>query len=289
MRRLDRTPVADEEEPYSASVFNDSSPSNAVSARKLSKPSINFDDVMLDRGQMKRPHSALDIFLSVAGHTLLVVIFILMPLLYTNSMDLSKFQDTILVAPPPPPPPPPPPSRIAPSHPVFHLRQAELYAPRTIPKQIAQIKDAPAPSQPAISGVEGGVPGGVVGGQLGGVLGGILASGNHQFVPPPPPNPTAHHGPYRVGGKVQAPRQIKQVQPMYPILAKQARVSGDVKIDCVIDEQGNVVQMSVVSGNPLLANAALNAVEQWKYQPTLLNGQPIAVNMVVTVTFALGS
>jgi len=61
-----------------------------------------------------------------------------------------------------------------------------------------------------------------------------------------------------------------------------------VAIDSVIDEQGNVTQMKVVSGNPPLVTAALNAVEQWKYQPTLLNGQPIAVDMEVTVTFKLG-
>ncbi len=63
----------------------------------------------------------------------------------------------------------------------------------------------------------------------------------------------------------------------------------EVAIDSVIDEHGNVTQMKVVSGNPLLVTAALNAVEQWKYQPTLLNGQPIAVDMEVTVTFKLGS
>jgi protein TonB len=84
---------------------------------------------------------------------------------------------------------------------------------------------------------------------------------------------------------VQAPHLIRQIQPVYPFLAREARVNGNVLIDCVIDEHGNVTQMKVVSGNPLLVSAALDAVAQWKYQPTLLNGQPVPVDMVVNVTF----
>lgn len=286
MRSKYRSPVTDEEEPYFTSNFTDSSPSNSDSSPKLSEPSLEFTTIMLDSGQMKRPHRMLDTLLSFAGHALFLAIIILIPLLYTNSMDLSRFHSTLLVAPPPPPPPPPPPAaRLAPIHPAFHLREAELYAPRVIPKDIAQIKDQPQPSQPAFSGVPGGVPGG----QLGGVLGGILGPGNRQLVPPPPPKPVPHHGPYHVGGKIQPPRLIQQVQPIYPILAKEASISGEVAIDSVIDEHGNVTQMKVVSGNPLLVTAALDAVKQWKYQPTLLNGQPIAVDMEVTVTFTFGS
>jgi periplasmic protein TonB len=213
-----------------------------------------------------------------------LAIIIVIPLLYSHSMDLSQFRNTFLVVPPPPPAP-----RLVSSHRAFHLREAKLYQPRVIPRQIAQIKDEPLPPQPALSGLSGGVPGGVPGGQLGGVLGGILGPGNRQFVSPPPPKPIPHHGPYRVGGKVQAPSLVRQVQPIYPIIAKEARISGEVEIDSVIDEHGNVTQAKVVSGNPLLVTAALNAVEQWKYQPTLLNGQPIAVDMIVTVTFTLES
>jgi protein TonB len=158
-----------------------------------------------------------------------------------------------------------------------------------IPKNIAQIKEEARPPELVLSGVPGGVPGGIPGGQLGGVLGGILSATNQQPLVPPPPKPPAHHGPYRVGGKVQAPRLIREVQPIYPVLAKEARIRGQVVIDSVIDENGDVTQMKVISGSPLLVSAALNALEQWKYQPTLLNGQPIAVDMTVTVTFALGS
>jgi protein TonB len=71
-------------------------------------------------------------------------------------------------------------------------------------------------------------------------------------------------------------------------LAKIARVQGDVVIDSVIDQQGKVTEMKVVSGSPLLIQAAMQALEQWRYQPTLLNGEPVAVDMVVTVHFQLG-
>ena len=81
----------------------------------------------------------------------------------------------------------------------------------------------------------------------------------------------------------------QQSKPIYPVLAKETRISGKVVIDCVIDEHGDITQMKVVSGHPFLVTAALHAVEQWKYQPTLLNGRPIDVSMIVTVTFTLGN
>jgi len=96
------------------------------------------------------------------------------------------------------------------------------------------------------------------------------------------------NGPLRVGGSVQAPRLIRKVEALYPALAKATRTQGTVVLDCVIDERGNVTQMKLVSGHPLLVQAALAAVQQWKYQPTLLNGMPVAVEMHVTVNFVLG-
>ena len=85
---------------------------------------------------------------------------------------------------------------------------------------------------------------------------------------------------------MQAPKLIQEVQPTYPPLAKQARIQGDVVIG-VIDAQGRVTQMKVVSGSPLLVEAAERALPQWSYQPTLLNGQPVAVDMLVTLHFQL--
>jgi protein TonB len=250
------------------------------------KRTANFDAWLLDSSENKKPRHVLKVLVSFAGHSLFLAALVLIPLLYSNSLDLSEFQQTLLVAPPPPPPPPAPAPVVAPRHPVFHLKQSQLYAPRAIPKQIEEVRDQP-PAPPDIASTQDGVPGGVPGGQLGGVLGGLLSSENQITPAPPPAKPEVHQEPYRVGGKVQRPQLIRQVEPVYPLLAKEAKVSGEVRIDCIIDEHGDVTQMKVVSGNALLISAALNAVAQWKYQPTLLNGQPVSVDMIVNVTFSL--
>jgi len=249
---------------------------------------IHFEEVLVDHFHLKKPRNIVDILISVFGHTVIVALIILIPLYYTHTIDLPQFEKTFLVVPPPPPPPPPAAVHIIHAQPQSFFHENKLLAPRFIPKKIAQIKEQATNTQPAFSGVAGGVPGGIPGGQLGGVLGGILG-GTHTMVPLPPPKNAGHAGPYHVGGRVQAPRLVQLVQPVYPPLAKMARIQGDVQIDSVIDEHGDVTQMKVVSGSPLLVTAALEAVEQWKYQPTLLNGEPIPVEMIVTVHFNLGS
>jgi protein TonB len=249
---------------------------------------VHFEDALVENFHLKRPRSAWDVLISALGHGLVVALIILLPLCYTHAIDLPQLEKTFLVAPPPPPPPPPAVAHVIHSIPKSFFSQGKLFAPKFIPKQIAQIKEQAPTAAPSFPGLMGGVPGGVPGGQLGGVLGGILG-GYRQIAPPPPPKPQAHSGPYRVGGRVQAPLLIHQVQPGYPILAKEARIQGNVQIDSVIDEHGNVTQMKVVSGHPLLVQAAFNAVQQWKYQPPLLNGTPISVEMIVTVQFILGN
>ncbi len=250
--------------------------------------SANLSAGLLDNNRMKRPKTVVDFFVSIVGHGLLLAVAILLPLYFTNTLDFHAMETTYLVAPPPPSPPPAPAPVVhvlpQPKH-FFHSN--ELYAPHVIPKHIAEIKDLANASR-AVAGVPGGVIGGVPGGQLGGVLGGILGNMGHR-VPPPPRKVAAPHGPYRVGGRVQAPRIVREVQPAYPALAKQARIAGTVVMDCVIDAHGNVTQLKLVSGHPLLVRAAFDAVQEWKYEPTRLNGEPVAVEMHVTVHFQLGS
>jgi protein TonB len=91
----------------------------------------------------------------------------------------------------------------------------------------------------------------------------------------------------RVGGQIRPPIRIKEVAPVYPAIARSARVQGDVVIEATIDEEGNVADARVVKSVPLLDQAALDAVRQWHYQPTLLNGVPTAVVTTVTVKFTL--
>lgn len=91
-----------------------------------------------------------------------------------------------------------------------------------------------------------------------------------------------------VGGSVQEARLLKQVKPAYPPLAKQARISGEVRLEAVIGVDGTVQQLRAVSGHPLLTGAALEAVRQWRYQATMLNGKPVEVSTVIAVRFLLG-
>ncbi len=93
--------------------------------------------------------------------------------------------------------------------------------------------------------------------------------------------------PVRVGGNIREPRKVRHVNPVYPEIAKQARVQGLVILECVITAEGNVGQVTVLRGIPLLDQAAVEAVRQWRYTPTLLEGRPVPVIMTVTVNFRL--
>jgi len=225
----------------------------------------------------------LDLVVVILLHITLIGGPILAGLYFTDTLNLKAFYATMLVAPPPPPPPPPPSVvqvRTAPAKHVF-MEQGKLVAPKFIPKEIADIREAP--TAPDAFGVEGGVPGGVPGGQMGGVIGGIVSGARTAPAPPPP----SVRAPIRVGGKVKPPKALYTPAPQYPVIAKQTRVQGVVQIDAVLDVDGSVVEMKVVSGHPLLIQAALDAVRMWKYEPSYLNGQPIPVELIVNVTFVL--
>jgi len=229
----------------------------------------------------------LDLLVVILLHITLVAGPILAGLYFTNTLNLKAYYATMLVAPPPPPPPPPPPAaaqlRTAPPKRVF-MSQGKLVAPNYIPKEVAELKEAPLEAE--LGGVEGGVPGGVPGGQMGGVIGGIISGAGKTNVAPPPPAPVSK-APIRVGGRVKPPKALYTPAPQYPVIAKQTKVQGVVQIDAVLDTDGSVIEMKVVSGHPLLIQAALDAVRQWKYEPSYLNGQPIAVELIVNVTFVL--
>jgi protein TonB len=153
----------------------------------------------------------------------------------------------------------------------------QLMAPRVIPKSIAHIEESAPPPD---TGVVGGVEGGAVGGVIGGVIGGVPP-------PPPPPPPKKPSGPQRIGGNVAEANLIRKVQPVYPPLAKSARVQGTVEFTATISKDGNIENLALVRGHPLLVNAAKEAVLQWKYRPTMLNGSPVEVITDIIVNFTL--
>ena len=95
-------------------------------------------------------------------------------------------------------------------------------------------------------------------------------------------------GPLRPGGQIRPPSKLRHVNPEYPELARQARIQGDVVLDCLIDAAGRITEVRVLSGHPLLAPAAVAAVSRWVYSPTELNGVAVPVLLTVTVRFNLG-
>lgn len=246
-----------------------------------------FDELVDSSPVRKKTNKPWTIFLSTLLQVGLLSILILIPLIYTEALPKAMLT-TLLVAPPPPPPPPPPPAAtpVKVVKPVARLMQAgKLMAPRAIPKEVAMIKEQEIPPEVSAGTAIGGVPGGVPGGQAGGVLGGIIGGVGSNLPPPPKEGPKR----IRVGGQVQTAKLVNKVQPIYPALAKQARIQGTVRLQAVIAKDGSVVELQVLSGHPLLVQAALDAVRQWRYQPTLLNGEPVEVVTTIDVVFTLSS
>ena len=233
-----------------------------------------------------RTRKSASVIISTIIQVLVIGVFILIPLIYTEVLPKTTLT-SFLTAPPPPPPPPP----VAPK--VVHVapRQFDagrLIAPKEIPKDVAMIKEDELPPPSSAGTVIGGVPGGVPGAGSG-VLGGII--GNVSAAPPPPPavkevKPTTPQR-IRVGGNVQAANLIKRVVPAYPPLAKQARISGTVRFTAIIGKDGTIQNLQLISGHPLLVPAATAAVKQWLYKPTLLNGEPVEVITQIEVNFTL--
>ena len=148
-------------------------------------------------------------------------------------------------------------------------------APVEAPSEIKPETGIEAGFEGQVGGVDGGLAGGVVGGITGGIP---------EPPPPPPPPPTQ---PVRVGGNIKPPQKIKHVNPVYPPIAQSARVQGIVIIEATIGPGGAVQDAKVLRSIPLLDQAALDAVRQWQFTPTLLNGVPVPVIMTVTVQFTL--
>jgi protein TonB len=239
--------------------------------------------------------------LALLGQLFVVGTLVAIPILFVQPLPMSDLS-SILIAPPPPAPPPPPPAPAAPraTHVApRHFDSSALVQPHVIPKTTPLIQDLPQPSTSAAEPTTG-VPGGVTGGQVGGVLGGILGAvpSASPGPPPPPPPPTEAAAPppkpttpdiLRIGGSVEAAKALNAPPPPYPVIAKTAHVQGTVHLDAVIGTDGHIEDLKVVSGNPLLVEAAMKAVKDWTYRPTYLNGKAVRVATQIDVHFELSS
>jgi protein TonB len=241
-----------------------------------------FAEAMLERSPTRQTRHPLKWAASLGAHAAVLFLLLMVPLYFSQGLDMHRLNMTLLVRPLPPvaaPPPPPPAAvaRVVRTTPKT-FTPGKLTAPSFVPKA-ARIAMDTAPPEEALMGM----PGGVVGGQLGGVLGGVM----NGVAAPARPAPVSEgpKQPVRVGGSVNPPRLLSGPAPIYPILAKQSRIQGIVVIEAIIDERGNVVEVHATSGHPLLIPAAMKAVSQRKYEPTILDGEATPVNLRVEVTF----
>jgi protein TonB len=203
----------------------------------------------------------------------------------TDALDV-----TTMLAPPPPPPAAPPPA--AQQVVVKNIPEITTFTPPVKPPE--KIPDpTTVVSRPVVT-ASTGVPGGVPGGATGGVPGGVVGSKGDDAPPPPPPpppKPTPEATPppkkISVSGGVLQGNAIRKPQPPYPAIAKAARASGAVQVQVTISEEGKVIDAQVISGHPLLRDAALQAAKQWLFKPTELSGVPVKVQGVLTFNFTL--
>jgi protein TonB len=163
---------------------------------------------------------------------------------------------------------------------VSQLMNNQLTAPTRIPKKVEMVHEsAPPPSMAGVAGMEG-MAGGSASGVMGGILGGLGSSA--PVVKAAPPKKIA------VSAGVIAGNKIGGVDPRYPAIAKAARIQGTVVLQASISKEGTIQNLKVVSGPPMLQQAAVEAVKTWRYKPYLLNGQPVEVETQVNVIFTLG-
>ena len=222
---------------------------------------------------------------SVLAHILVLLLLLVIPVLYTHGLPPSVLK-TFLIAPPAPRA-----ASASSSHTASHqirpqprlLNIHDLVSRPAVPVR-SQNTAISGPAAPDI-----GVPAGSETRGDDGIPGLIGATGTAS-VPPPAlePKKVSDTSPIRVGGHAEEANLIHKVMPVYPPLAKSARVQGSVEFTALISKEGAIEDLQVVHGHPLLIGAAKDAVLQWRYRPTMLNGSPVEVVTAITVNFTLG-
>jgi protein TonB len=227
--------------------------------------------------------------LSAAAHVVITVALVLSTILATDVLPVPRDVITFVSVAPPPPPPPPPPAvpepEPLPKPPVVTKTAVPRPAPTIAKAPVAAPVEAPDTIAPE-TGLEGGefepvVEAGFENGLPGGIAGGIMGGFENIGLPPPPSEPV------RIGGAIAAPRLAYRVEPEYPEIAVRAQMEGTVILEATVDETGTVKDARVLRSRGVLDDAAVRAVEQWRYEPLMFNGQPTPFVLTVTVTFSL--
>lgn len=225
---------------------------------------------------------------SFATELLIVSLALLVPLLYRDHLPAIHWKDIVFA-----PQPAPPPMQAHPAHadvvrtsPALTVHRTFIFNPDTHARPPQPISTNFTPDAPPSLGVAG-MPEGLGGANK--TFGTFIP--NAVAPPPPPPPHIEKHppsAPIRVSSDLQMAKLIRKIIPEYPPLARSARIAGVVRLIGIIAKDGTIQNLQLVSGHPLLARAAMDAVRQWVYKPTLLNGMPVEVIAPIEVNFTLG-
>ena len=212
------------------------------------------------------------ILFSIVAHVLVVFAVFVSSVMATDVLpEPRRVSDSIVVAARVPAPPPRRPARISrPETSTSPSNAAPVEAPVGVQpeRESLAIDDRPEPNAAVGAGLS-------------------TETGLVDVAPPPAPPAPRPRAPVPIGGDIRPPVKIRHVAPIYPRVALDARMAGIVILEAVIGEDGLVDAVKVLRGHPLFDQAAMDAVRQWRFTPTLLNGQPVPVVMTVTVSFAV--
>jgi len=255
-------------------------------AKRKKQPSVSaslqdgclFQDTLIASSPKSHPRNPWAAAGSLAFLLLLLAALTIIPLFHTEALPERKVL-TMLIAPPP--------AaaarggiRLRVTTPTYSSTSAVIHAP------VQRTQEAPpAPAETAV-GEAGGVAGGVPGGVPGGVLNNVLSSARSVPVLAKAPEPMPNKR-IRVSAQVAEANLVHDVTPQYPPEAGRQRIEGTVVLMAAISKDGTVGDVRVESGLPLLAQAAIDAVKQWRYKPYLLNGEPVEVDCHITINFTL--
>jgi protein TonB len=249
-----------------------------------------FAHVLLETNGLQRRRRTMATAISFVLECSLLGGLLIAPLMFTETLPRLELL-SFLVAPPPPPPPPPPAASAAAKvvqRAESDLMDGRLRTPGRIPQKVQMIREDQAPPDLSSGGVIGGVPGGIPGGQLGGVIGGIINSAS-TLASVPKLAPAATPVRIRISQGVTKGLLIRKIEPDYPTIARAARIQGQVVLNAIISKNGEIQNLVLESGHPMLVPAAIAAVKQWRYRPFLLSGEPVEVETTITVTFQLSN
>jgi len=237
-----------------------------------------FNELLESTVAKRNTNKRWTVALSSLVQTLILGVLVMIPVMHTEALP-KAIGSIDLFSPPPAPPVRGRTARPALRPGIRQIRGGVLQQPNRIPTSVVMVTGPEAPPEVGDSESTNNAFRDIQGQ-------GIIASSG-PAVPPPP----KQAGPTRIkqGGVVTAAALLSQTKPIYPTLARQAHIQGEVVLHAIIAKDGRVAQLEVVTGHPLLVKAALDAVRQWLYRPTLLNGEPVEVDTTITVTFVMAN